>query len=131
MVATDELQTAGPPARIRLIADHNQVSPGWDHVDYLEATVVDAHGIIVPSASNRITFTIQGPGTIAAVDNADNTSHESFRGEQRSAYEGRCIAFLRAEQNHGGIVVTAAAPGLRSGSISVTAVPEHRGDDAM
>lgn len=123
VVATDELRTAGAPARIVLTADRHGIAPGWSHVDYLAATVVDAHGVVVPSASNRITFTVAGPGFIAAVDNADNSSHEPFQADQRSAYQGRCVAFLRARVSHGSIVVTASSPGLRSGTASLMAIP--------
>ena len=119
VVATDELRTAGAPARIVLTADHPQIAPGWDHVDSLTATVVDAHGVMVPHAANLVTFHVRGPGFIAAVDNGDNTSHESFQAEQRSAYQGRCIAFVKARTAEGDITVTASAPGLRSGTVSV------------
>ncbi len=125
VVATDELRTAGVPARIELIADRRPLASGWEHVDYLTAHVVDAHGVVVPTADNLLTFTVQGPGRIAAVDNGDNTSHESFQADHRSAYEGRCIAFVRAEADHGSIVVTASAPGLRSGSVTLSAEPEQ------
>ena len=130
VVATDELRTAGAPARIVLTADRSRIAQGWNHVDYLTATVVDAHGVVVPSASNLITFSVRGPGNIAAVDNGDNTSHESFQADHRSAYEGRCVAFVRTEASQGQVEVTASAPGLQSGTVSLTALPAGSADAA-
>jgi len=123
VVASDELRTAGAPAKIVVVANHKEIAPWWDDVDYLEAKVVDAHGVIVPDAASRVTFTVDGPGRVVAVDNGDNTSHEPFKTNERSAYQGRCVAFIRADASHGRIVVTASSPGLASGSVSLTAVP--------
>jgi beta-galactosidase len=121
LVAADELRTAGAAAKIVLSADRRQIAPGWDHVDYIEARVVDAHGVVVPNSDNLISFTVRGPGLVAAVDNGDNASHEPFQANKRSAYQGRCIAFIRAQANHGSIVVTASSPGLSSGAVSLAA----------
>ncbi len=122
-VASDELRTAGAPARVLLAADRKQIAPGFENAAYLTATVVDAHGVVVPSAANLITFRVRGAGFVAAVDNGDNTSHESFQGDKRSAYRGRCIAFIKARAAQGTLVVTASSPGLSPGSVSLTLVP--------
>jgi beta-galactosidase len=123
VVASDELRTAGPPARVVLAADRKQIAPGFENADYLTATVVDAHGVVVPNAANLITFRVRGAGFVAAVDNGDNTSHESFQGDVRSAYRGRCIAFVKARGAGGIMVVTASSPGLLPGSVSLAIVP--------
>ncbi|MGA8939085.1 MAG: glycoside hydrolase family 2 TIM barrel-domain containing protein [Acidobacteriaceae bacterium] len=123
VVATDEVRTAGAPARVVLSADSKMIAPGWENVDYLTATVVDGHGVVVPNATNLVTFHVRGQGFIAAVDNGDNTSHESFQGDQRSAFHGRSIAFLKARASGGSIEVTASSPELIPGvvSLSITA----------
>jgi beta-galactosidase len=120
-VASDELRTAGAPAQVALKADATQLSPGWDEVDLVRATIVDADGVPVPGAANAVTFHVDGPGEVAAVDNADNSSHEPFQSAQRSAYRGRCVAFLRATAPAGTITVTASAEGLKDGSVQVAA----------
>jgi beta-galactosidase len=125
VVATDELRTAGAPARIILSANRKRIAPGSDHVDYLEAKVVDTRGVVVPDTENLITFTVHGPGLIAAVDNGDNTSHEPFQADKRSAYQGHCVAFIRAQASNGTIVVTASSPGLASGTVSLSAAAAH------
>ncbi len=126
VVATDELRTAGEPARIVLSTDHKSISPNWEDVSYVSATVVDVNGIAVPTAKNEITFKVMGPASIIGVDNADNTSHESFQGNRRSAYSGRAVAILRSTLPTGRILFTASAPGLAPGSIVLQATSRPR-----
>lgn len=127
VVATHALRTAGAQVRIRLDADQRRLSPAWDDVCVVTAEVVDSNGVLVPSATNLISFTVTGPGVIAAVDNADNTSHEPFQASSRRAYLGRCVAFVKATAPRGRILVTATAPGLKPCAVSIQAMPEATG----
>ncbi len=121
-VATHELKTAGQPARIVLAADRMQLAPVWDDVVYVTATVVDANGVLVPTASDLITFKLTGPGRIAAVDSGDNASHEPFQATERRAYQGRCFALLKATASTGPLTLVAAAPGLANGTVMINTV---------
>ena len=121
-VAAHELHTAGKPARIALTADRTKLPADWDSIAYVTATVVDNEGVVVPSANNLITFKIQGPGKIAAVDSADNASHESFQATERHTYQGRCVAILKATAPTGRITLEATAPGLAGGSTTIQTV---------
>jgi beta-galactosidase len=118
--ARDELRTAGKPAAVVLQVDRPRLTPTWDDVAYVTATVVDEHGVVVPSADHQITFAVTGPGAVVAVDNQDITSHESFQGNVRSAFQGRCIAIVRAS-GAGRIAVSAGAKALKGGSVSLEA----------
>jgi beta-galactosidase len=124
IAATHELQTAGKPAKILLITGRNKLSPGWDGVAIVRATIVDTKGIKVPSANDLISFKISGPGAIAAVDNADNGSHELFQTDARHAFQGECVAFVKATAASGKIILNATAAGLDAGSTTIKASPE-------
>jgi beta-galactosidase len=121
IVATDELRTAGKAVKIVLSTETKKLSPGWDDVARVQVTVVDANGITVPRADDLISFQITGPGVIAAVDNADNSSHEPFQATERRAFQGECVAFLKATGSSGKITLTATAPGLADGSVAIKA----------
>ena len=116
-----ELRTAGKPAKIVLKADRSRIAPEYDGVSTITATVVDANGVEVPSADQLIHFLITGPGAIAAVDSADNSSHESFQAPERHAFQGRCIAVVRAT-SIGRILFSASAEGLGRTGITIEAV---------
>jgi beta-galactosidase len=118
VAATQSLRTAGRPARIMLSADQENLSPVFDQVSFIRATVVDSHGVTVPDADNLITFHISGPGFVAAVDNGDPMSHESFRGLERHAFDGHCVAMVKAS-GRGRIRIEASAADLAGASVEI------------
>lgn len=119
VVAEDELRTAGRAEKIILSTETKQLAPGFDEVAIVRARVVDANGITVPRASDLISFSVSGPGIIAAVDNADPASIEPFQAGQRHAYHGQAAAFVKAGYVSGKISVKAEAVGLKTGEISI------------
>jgi beta-galactosidase len=123
-VATDELTTAGQPAKIILTTETTILSPGFDSVAMVRAKITDADGREIPRAGDLISFNVSGPGVIAAVDNGDSASHESFQGTQRHAFQGECVVFVKATAAAGQIQVRATAAGLEAGAVSLTAVSE-------
>jgi beta-galactosidase len=86
-------------------------------VSYIKATVADASGNVVTSASNAVTFSVSGPGAIIAVDSGSVTQ-ETFRGNVRNAYQGLAFAIIQAT-GAGTITVTASASGLTGASVTV------------
>lgn len=118
-VASDELRTAGPAAKIILTADKKKLAASWDEVAFVRAAVVDENGVVVPRAKDLIKFSIAGWGVIAAVDSADNASIEPFQARERRAYQGVCFALIKASQAGKSLVVTAEADGLKAGSVAI------------
>ena len=121
IVATDEIRTAGEPAKIILTPDGGTVADNWDGVVRVVATVVDKDGTVVPDSDALVSFKISGPGVIAAVDSANNASHELFQASERHAFQGRCVAFIKASAPSGKITLTASASGLAGDSVTITA----------
>jgi beta-galactosidase len=118
-LATDELRTAGQPAQIILTTGTKALAPDWNEVATVRAVIADAAGVEIPRANDLISFAVSGPGTIAAVDNGDNSSHELFQTDSRHAYQGECVAYVKATVAGGDIQLTATAPGLAGGSILI------------
>lgn len=118
-VVSEELITAGDPVKIILIADKSKISKSFDDVSYITAKVVDAKGIVCPNIDKLISFTISDAGTIAAVDNGDVQSHEQYMGTERHTYHGQAIAIIKAKATNGKITITANAPELTSGSVTI------------
>ena len=125
VVATDELRTAGRPAKIVLATETKTLSPDFDDVAIVRAKITDADGIEIPRARDFISFQVSGPGVIVAVDNGDNASHELFHTNSRQAYQGEGVAFVKATGAPGKITVIASATGLEKDSASfITVKPE-------
>jgi beta-galactosidase len=119
VVATHELRTAGVPSAIILTSDRERITNSWDDLSHVTANVVDSNGVMVPGADNLIEFKVTGPGLVAAVDNGDNASHELFQASSRRAFQGECIAAIKAKASSGRLIITATSPGLRMGSITI------------
>jgi beta-galactosidase len=123
IVATQELRTAGKAAKIIVTAANPSIPANYDGVSMVIASVQDESGTTVPTANPLLSFKISGPGVIAAVDNADNSSHASFQAKEINAWQGSCVAFVKASAPSGEIILTASAPGLTGGSIKLKAAP--------
>ena len=117
-VSSEELKTAGPPARILLTVDKNKIGNHWDEVAFVMAKVYDEQGNICPNADHLIKFTITGPAVIDALDNGNIASHEMYKAQQRHAYRGVVMANIKGS-GVGNIEIKATADGLEGGSIKL------------
>ena len=119
IVAEQQLTTTGDPAKIVVSVDKSGIENNWDDLVYVTATVVDEKGLPCLNATNKIKFTLEGPGIIAAVDNADLSCSDSYQSKERWAYQGKCIAIIKANAGSGAIKITASANELKSGNSTV------------
>lgn len=118
--------TARAPARIALSADRTRLRADGEDCACVAVEIRDAQGRPVPTASDRISFAVSGPGEIIGVGNGDPTCIEADDGLERSAFNGLCMAIVRTRATSGRIRVAASAPGLRGAVISLTAAPTPR-----
>jgi beta-galactosidase len=124
-VASETLKTVGKPARIVFTADSpdTPMTPDWNDVRYVTATLVDANGTRIPDSTTIVHFAATGPGTIVAVDNGDMFDHDSFQATERKLYDGNAVAILRATGSTGRITVTATSDGLPPATLSLKTAP--------
>jgi beta-galactosidase len=119
VVCVREISTVGPPARIELSADRETIAADGRDVVHATVRILDAAGNAAPMADDRVTFEVRGPGRILGLDNGNPLSHESFRSNQRRAFNGLCLAIVQSTAEPGIIEVTASAPGLEAGCVAV------------
>ncbi len=124
VVAQDSLATAGAPARIRLINEQKQLAPGFDHIGFIRAEIVDARGVPVPTAANALTVAVTGAGQLAAFDNGSPTDHTAFSSTTRQTWQGKALVMVRATDTKGAITVTVSGEGLIPASVTLNASPE-------
>jgi beta-galactosidase len=141
VIAEDELRTAGKPARILLSTGltaarltnppHAETTPAltpdWNDVAYITATLVDANNTVIPDSTTVIHFASTGPGKIIAVDNGNLLDHDPFQPptpeKDRKLYEGHAIAILRATAPSGNITITANAEGVPPTTLTLKTAP--------
>lgn len=115
-----EIHTAGPAARIRLTPDRSTITADGRDLCFVTVEVTDADGYLVPDAAHDITFSVEGPATIAGVDNGSPLSHEPFKSNRRKAFYGKCLLILQSATQAGPTVLTATSPGLETQKIQIT-----------
>jgi hypothetical protein len=120
--ATDRVRTAQAAGRLEALPDRAAIRADGRDLSFVTVRVVDVAGVVVPGASHRIKFTVDGPGEIVATDNGDPTSFEPFPSPERNAFSGLCLAIVRAKAGQPGrIRVTAFSEGLGVGTAVITA----------
>jgi len=78
-IIVDRVETSGAPASIELVPDRPVIRADGEDVSVVTVEVRDAEKRMVPTASNEIEFSVQGPGRIIGVGNGDPSSHEPDR----------------------------------------------------
>ncbi|MBB3221034.1 beta-galactosidase GalB [Pseudoduganella umbonata] len=118
--AEDTVHTTGKAARLLLSADRQTIRADGDDLSFVTVTIADKDGRPVPRTSNRVKFTLTGPGDIIATDNGDPTSFESFQSRERNAFNGLALAIVRTRAGQAGkLVLTATAQGLGSAKVTL------------
>lgn len=106
----DVLSTAGAPAAIRLVAEDRAIGGGFDEVGFVRVEVVDAKGVLVPSAANEVAIAVSG-GALAAYDNGTISDHTMFNEPRSKVNGGRALAMVRAGSGNGPMRISATGPG--------------------
>jgi beta-galactosidase len=118
--ASEEVRTAGAPARISLVPDRTSIAADGADLSFITVRIEDQDHNLVPGADNLVQFKISGPGRIAAVDNGNPATVESFQADQRKAFSGLCLLIVRSQRGRGGrIQITASSGGLESARTDV------------
>ena len=83
--------------------------------------MLDKNGNLVPEASNLVQFELTGVGSIAGVDNGNQTSMESFKDNKRKAFNGLYLMVIKSGNTKSYIGLKATDVGLQPAQINITA----------
>jgi beta-galactosidase len=141
VIAEDELRTAGKPTRLLLSTGLSaahltnapqpeatpSLTPDWNDIAFVTATLVDANDTVIPDSATVIHFAATSPGKIIAVDNGNLLDHDPFQPstpeKDRKLHDGHAIAILRATAPSGNITITATADGLPPAALTLKTAP--------
>ena len=120
LYAEHQLETAGQPTRLVIETEN----PDWraDGMDlqYVKVRAVDKKGRVVPTNDYKVTFQVEGPARMIAVDNGDHSSNDLFDGNEKQLYEGFAMAIVRSSKDEPGKVkVTVNCKGLKGAAKTV------------
>lgn len=116
------VRTAGEAAALHASADRTTIDGDGRDLSFVTVRIVDQAGTDAPRTSQRVRFTIEGPGELVATDNGDPTSFEPFPSPERAAFNGLVLGIVRAKPGASGpITVRATAEGLTPASVTLQA----------
>jgi beta-galactosidase len=123
-IESSVLKTAGDAARIRLVADRTAIAASGQDLSFVTVEITDKDGIIQPLAANRLQFTIEGPATLAGVDNADMKDYDLYVSNTRKAWHGRALVVIKSTRGEGDIKLTVTSPGLLGTTVKIKTIAE-------
>ena len=120
-VAVDEVRTAGPPARVKIVPDRATIQADGDDLSFVTVRIEDKDGNLCPMADNLVKFAVTGAGSIRAVDNGNAATVEPFHADHRKAFSGMALLIVSSQKGQPGrIHVTASSDGLTAGTADIT-----------
>lgn len=117
--AVCSLQTAGPAAKIRLIADRIKLKSNGQDLAFISVEITDEQGIVRSDADHCLHFMIEGAGSVAGLGNANLKDSESYQAASRKAFQGYALAVIKSKRQAGPVQLTVSSPGLQTATVSL------------
>jgi len=110
-----QIETAGRAVRLVITPETSDWLADGQDLLYLNIMAVDVKGRIVPTFTDSLAITVEGPGTLLALDNGDHYTNDIFVNVSTMPMrEGRMLAILRSGHETGRVKVTAKTIGMKS-----------------
>jgi len=113
-------ESKGPASAIQLEPDRFAIRADGEDVTVVNVSLLDKKKHLVSTASNRLTFSISGPGKILGLGNGDPDSHELAGGTQHSAFKGHAQALVLATKTPGTISLTVKSRDFPQSTVFIT-----------
>ena len=75
---------------------------------FAEIAVVDADGVPVANANNRVRVRVTGAGRLVGLDNGDSADRDEYQGTSRRLFSGKLLAVIGAKTQPGDIALEAS-----------------------
>ncbi len=118
-ICRKEVKTAGAPAKIELIPDRTEINADGYDLSYVTIRILDRDGNLCPAANNRVELSINGEGEIAATGNGNSVNHAFFNAKEIDAFNGLCLAIIKAGEKEGKIILSAKSKGLQEAKTEI------------
>jgi beta-galactosidase len=113
------LRTAGPGLALDVTCDRDALEATGDDVACVTITLTDDEGIAQTALDRIVTVAIEGAGTLQGFGSADPLSEEQFLATERTTYDGRVLAVVRAGLQPGTITARVSAEGCAERVITI------------
>ena len=118
-VARTSRETTGEPAAIRLTADRATIDADGYDLSYITVEAVDAQGRPVPTATNMLSFRVEGAGELFGIDNGDAADTLCLKGTQKALFSGKALAVVRSLRGEKGTATLTVSSEFKDSSINI------------
>ena len=117
-IGEDFRKTAYKAAAVKLTPEQTELADG--ELGFVKVELEDEDGTVLPLATDRVSFKLEGPGEIVAVGNGSQSGLDSFTDtSSHPLYCGRALVVVRRAGGSGlPLKLTASAPSVRSASVT-------------
>jgi beta-galactosidase len=116
-IVRHSIQTSGRP--YALVVKNKDIAVAKNGIALVEIEVVDENGLKVQLADNEITCHISGDAKLLGLEGSDNTDMGNYTDNKQRAYQGRLLAYIKANENSQEIKVKFLAPLLKSEEMNI------------
>ena len=127
VVATDSQKSFSDPVSVMLSADKSELYADGKDLIFVDITTVDKNGTFVANAKNRVNVNVTGAARLVGLDNGDSTDYEEYKCTSRRLFSGRLLAIIAATGKAGEVNITVSSEGLKSASLSLSAIAPDSG----
>ncbi len=119
-IGEQTMKTAGKAVAVKLTPEKPVLPADGESVVFVQVDVTDAEGTRDPRATNRIRFSLTGPGRLVAVGNGNARGLDSFTDTaSHPLYFGKAVAAVRRNAGTTApITLTASTDGLKSAFVT-------------
>lgn len=113
--------TTGEAVKVEGAADRDSIVGDARDIAYVELSLVDAKGNVVPTDSRKVSFSISGPAELIGFCNGNPIDQTCMKDPNQSFFNGRIVAIVRGMRGKSGEAkVTVRADGLPEAVFPVT-----------
>lgn len=100
--AEDTVETTDDASDMSVSVDRETILGDGRDLAYVTIVITDKKGRKVPTADNRLKFSVSGNAEIVGVCNGDPTDHDSMKGDTIKAFSGMAQVILRSKRDSSG-----------------------------
>lgn len=118
-LAEDELRSAGNETILTLGPEMESAKADTGNLIFVEAALTDSEGIVKLLEDRKLSVTVEGAATLAAIGSGNPVTEESFSGSSYTSWFGRMGFYVRSSGEKGEATVTVRAEGLDSKTLTL------------
>lgn len=118
-LSEDEIRSAGNETILTLNPETESAKADTDSLVFVEAALTDSKGIVKLLEDRKVSVTVEGAATLAAIGSGNPVTEESFTGSSYTSWFGRMGFYVRSSGEKGEAKITVRAEGLESKMLTI------------